>query len=169
MPAVPPVGNADDAWSNGGAIKVTPLYSMAAASSTQKRVAVPHGGAMVEFTNGDMFGTPVDVRVNTVNCKGVMGAGVALAFKNRYPDMFKDYQSACKRGLVRPGRLHIWKSQVGDWVINFPTKRDWRDPSRYEDIGAGLEALRNYLSEQGSISVALPALGCGNGGLGQAL
>ncbi len=123
------------------------------------------GEAMIEFTSGDMFQVPADVRVNTVNCKGVMGAGVALAFKNRYPEMFKDYQTACRDGRVRPGALHVWKSLTGDWVINFPTKRDWRDPSNYEDIRAGLEALRKYLLEHGKVSVALPALGCGNGGL----
>ena len=120
---------------------------------------------MVEFTKGDMFEVAVDARVNTVNCVGVMGTGIALAFKNRYPDMFKDYQSACREGLVRPGSLHVWKSLAGDWVINFPTKRDWRDPSRYEDILSGLEALRRYLTEQGPVSVAIPALGCGHGGL----
>jgi len=120
---------------------------------------------MVKFTKGDMFEAAVDVRVNTVNCVGVMGAGVALAFKNRYPDMFKDYQNACRDGRVRPGTVHVWKSLMGDWVINFPTKRDWRDNSRYEDIQSGLDALRNYLGEQGNISVALPALGCGHGGL----
>ncbi len=120
---------------------------------------------MVEFTKGDMFEIAVDARVNTVNCMGVMGTGIALAFKNRYPDMFKDYQSACREGLVRPGNLHVWKSLTGDWVINFPTKRDWRDPSRYEDILSGLEALRTYLRECGPISVALPSLGCGHGGL----
>ncbi len=120
---------------------------------------------MIEFTEGDLFEVPVDVRVNTVNCVGVMGTGMALAFKNRYPDMFKDYQNACRVGSVRPGNLHVWKSLMGDWVINFPTKRDWRNPSRYEDILSGLEALRNYLRERGPISVALPALGCGHGGL----
>jgi O-acetyl-ADP-ribose deacetylase (regulator of RNase III) len=120
---------------------------------------------MIEFTKGNMFNVPVDARVNTVNCVGVMGTGVALAFKTRYPDMFKDYERACRDGRVRPGTLHIWKSLTGDWVINFPTKRDWQDPSRYEDVLSGLEALRIYLSRQGSISVALPALGCGHGGL----
>jgi O-acetyl-ADP-ribose deacetylase (regulator of RNase III) len=119
---------------------------------------------MVEFTKGNLFELPVDARVNTVNCQGVMGAGMALAFKNRYPEMFKDYERACRRGEVRPGNLHVWRV-AGDWIINFPTKRDWREPSRYEDIGSGLEALRSYLGEQGHISVALPALGCGHGGL----
>lgn len=120
---------------------------------------------MIEFTKGDMFGVPVDVRVNTVNCVGVMGAGVALAFKNRYPEMFKDYQNACREGKMRPGNVHVWQNLTGEWVINFPTKRDWRDPSRYDDIRSGLEDLRSYLQEQGPISVALPALGCGHGGL----
>ena len=120
---------------------------------------------MIEFTKGDMFDISVDARVNTVNCVGVMGTGVALAFKKRYPEMFKDYENACREGRVRPGALHVWKSLTGDWVINFPTKRDWRDPSRYEDISSGLDALRIYLREQGPISVALPALGCGHGGL----
>lgn len=120
---------------------------------------------MLEFTKGDIFDIAVDIRVNTVNCVGAMGAGVALAFKQRYPAMFKDYQAACKAGLVRPGKMHIWKPLDGDWIINFPTKRDWRESSRYEDIDAGLDDLKNYLISVGSVSVALPALGCGNGGL----
>lgn len=120
---------------------------------------------MLEFTQGDMFEAPADIRVNTVNCVGVMGAGVALAFKQRYPQMFKDYQRACKDGRVRPGRMHVWKSLEGDWIVNFPTKRDWRDPSRYEDIDTGLDDLRAYLDGVGPVTVALPALGCGHGGL----
>lgn len=120
---------------------------------------------MLEFVKGDLFEIPADIRVNTVNCVGVMGAGVALAFKQRYPDMFKAYQRDCKDGRVTPGKMHIWKSLSGDWIINFPTKRDWREPSRYEDIEAGLDDLRIYLDEVGPLTIALPALGCGNGGL----
>lgn len=120
---------------------------------------------MLEFVRGDIFDVPADIRVNTVNCVGVMGAGVALAFKQRYPDMFKDYKRDCKDGLVKPGMMHVWKSLSGDWIINFPTKRDWRDPSRYEDIEAGLNDLRHYLDRVGPVTVALPALGCGHGGL----
>ncbi|MBY5780157.1 macro domain-containing protein [Rhizobium leguminosarum] len=120
---------------------------------------------MLEFVKGDIFDIPVDIRVNTVNCVGVMGAGVALAFKQRYPDMFKDYRDDCKHGHVRPGTMHVWKSLSGEWVVNFPTKRDWREPSRYEDIDAGLDDLRGYLDSVGPVTVALPALGCGNGGL----
>lgn len=128
-------------------------------------VEICEGETMIEFTSGDMFEKPVDIRVNTVNCKGVMGAGVALAFKNRYPDMFKDYKKACHDGIVRPGSMYVWKNLLGDWIINFPTKRDWREPSRYDDILAGLEDLRSYLKGLGPVSVALPALGCGHGGL----
>ena len=120
---------------------------------------------MLEFVHGDMFETPVDIRVNTVNCVGVMGAGVALAFKQRYPEMFRDYQRDCKEGRVKPGAMHVWRSLSGDWVVNFPTKRDWREPSRYEDINSGLDDLRRYLDEVGPVRIALPALGCGNGGL----
>jgi len=120
---------------------------------------------MIEFVQGDIFDKEVDIRINTVNCVGVMGAGVALAFKQRYPEMFKDYQSACKSGLVRPGVMHIWRSLEGDWIINFPTKRDWKEPSRYEDIDSGLDDLRQYLNSIGPVTVALPALGCGHGGL----
>jgi O-acetyl-ADP-ribose deacetylase (regulator of RNase III) len=120
---------------------------------------------MINFVHGDMFATPADIRVNTVNCVGVMGAGMALAFKQRYPEMFKDYKRACDEGEVRPGKLHVWRSLAGEWVINFPTKRDWRDPSRYEYITEGLDALRAYLEPLGCVSVAIPALGCGHGGL----
>jgi O-acetyl-ADP-ribose deacetylase (regulator of RNase III) len=120
---------------------------------------------MLEFTQGDIFDADADIRVNTVNCVGVMGAGVALAFKQRYPEMFKEYQRECKDGRVKPGRMHVWKSLSGDCIVNFPTKRDWREPSRYEDIDAGLDDLRGYLDTVGPLKVTLPALGCGHGGL----
>jgi adenine-specific DNA methylase/O-acetyl-ADP-ribose deacetylase (regulator of RNase III) len=112
-----------------------------------------------------MLETPADIRVNTVNCVGVMGAGVALAFKNNYPEMYKDYQKACKDGKVIPGKLHIWKNLSGEWIINFPTKRHYKEPSRYEDIEDGLIALHDYILDKGKVRVALPALGCGHGGL----
>jgi O-acetyl-ADP-ribose deacetylase (regulator of RNase III) len=120
---------------------------------------------MLEFVKGDMFDVHADVRVNTVNCVGVMGAGVALAFKQRYPDMFKEYQRDCRDDRVKPGTMNVWKSLTGDWVINFPTKRHWRNSSRYEDIDAGLDDLRSYLDSAGPVTVTLPALGCGHGGL----
>jgi putative DNA methylase len=120
---------------------------------------------MIQFTKGDLFERPADIRVNTVNCVGVMGAGVALAFKTRYPDMFRDYKKACARGDVQPGKLHIWRGLTGEQIVNFPTKRHWREKSRYEDIQSGLIALRDYLAKQGAVTVSLPALGCGHGGL----
>lgn len=119
---------------------------------------------MIRFTQGDMFETPADIRVNTVNCVGVMGAGVALAFKERLPEMFREYKKECSAERIRPGKLHVWRS-LSDWVINFPTKRHWREDSRYEDIESGLVALREYLQPLGPVKLALPALGCGHGGL----
>jgi len=120
---------------------------------------------MLHFTSGDMFELPVDIRVNTVNCVGVMGAGVALAFKTRHPAMFRSYKKACDAGEIRPGALNIWHT-LSEWVINFPTKRHWRENSKYEDIEDGLKALRTYLDSIGrAVRVALPALGCGHGGL----
>jgi len=112
-----------------------------------------------------MFETPADIRINTVNCVGVMGAGLALAFKTKHPEMFRDYQRACKAGEVKPGKLHVWNELYGVCIINFPTKRHWREPSRYEDIESGLIALRRYLADQGKLKVLLPAVGCGHGGL----
>lgn len=120
---------------------------------------------MLTFTKGDMFKVSVDIRVNTINCVGVMGAGIALTFKKRYPDMFNEYKRECNLGLVHPGQLYIWKPSANDWIINFPTKRHWRQPSRYEDIESGLVALHTYLAPLGNVRVALPALGCGHGGL----
>lgn len=120
---------------------------------------------MIHFTKGDMFDVEVDIRVNTVNCKGVMGAGVALAFKNRYPDMFLEYRNACLAEEIKPGQMYIWRGAPNNWVINFPTKRHWREKSRYEDIASGLSSLHDYLKNFPGVKVALPALGCGNGGL----
>lgn len=120
---------------------------------------------MIEFIRGDLFEQPAQIRINTVNCVGVMGAGVALAFKQRYPEMYRDYVRACRRGDIRPGEIHVWRPLGEDWIINFPTKRDWREPSRIDDIGAGLDALKRYLQPLGPVTVALPALGCGHGGL----
>jgi O-acetyl-ADP-ribose deacetylase (regulator of RNase III) len=119
---------------------------------------------MLTFVRGDMFEAQVDIRVNTVNCVGVMGAGVALAFKTRYPEMFRAYKRACDAGELKSGQLHVWKT-LNEWIVNFPTKRHWREGSRYEDIESGLTALRDYLATQGTVRVALPALGCGHGGL----
>lgn len=120
---------------------------------------------MLKFVSGDLFDYDASVRINTVNCVGVMGKGVALAYKNRYPAMFKEYKAACDDGDVQPGQLHIWKSDDGTVVVNFPTKRHWRQKSLIKDVESGLKALREFLLQQGDVRVTLPALGCGHGGL----
>lgn len=120
---------------------------------------------MIHYVSGNCFDRAADVRVNTVNCVGVMGKGIALEFKKRYQAMFADYARACRRGEVVPGKLHTYRVAVNYLIVNFPTKRHWRDLSRYEDIDAGLDALRDLLAPLGRVHVTLPALGCGNGGL----
>lgn len=120
---------------------------------------------MIRFVSGDMFEQEFDIRVNTVNCVGVMGAGVAIAFKERYPEMFREYKRECDAGRLQPGKLHVWETLHGDCIVNLPTKRHWRDRSRYEDIEAGLKALHKYLAPLGDVAIAVPALGCGHGGL----
>lgn len=123
---------------------------------------------MIKFTNGNMFDITADIRVNTVNCVGVMGAGVALAFKNKYPEMFKEYQKECKKGTIRPGSPHVWKDKdLYDCVtiVNFPTKDHWKEPSEYSYIQDGLKWLRKFLNDYKNKTVTLPALGCGHGGL----
>lgn len=120
---------------------------------------------MLHFTSGDMFELDVDIRVNTVNCVGVMGAGVALAFKTRYPEMFREYKKVCDANELKPGALNVWRT-LTEWIVNFPTKRHWRENSKYEDLEDGLRAFRRYLEGVGRpVRVALPALGCGHGGL----
>ncbi len=119
---------------------------------------------MIHLTTGNMFETEARFRVNTVNCVGVMGIGVALAFKKRHPDMFDAYRRRCALGLMRPGVVWPWETLL-ETVINFPTKRHWRDKSRYEDIRSGLCSLRSYLEKFPGKRVTVPALGCGHGGL----
>jgi O-acetyl-ADP-ribose deacetylase (regulator of RNase III) len=119
---------------------------------------------MLRFIKGDLFKSEAQTLVNTVNCVGFMGKGVALEFKTRYPNMFKDYKDRCSRGQVRPGILMIYK-ETTPWVLNFPTKRHWKGKSIIDDIEAGLSALVNNYKEWGIKSLAMPALGCGYGGL----
>ena len=124
---------------------------------------------MIRLVHGNMFDCQADALVNTVNCVGVMGAGVALQFKNRYPDMFQDYVRRCRGGLVRPGQPYEWRGQdlfgPTPIIINFPTKDNWRHPSEYEWVSSGLAWLREYLLDSPGVSIAIPAVGCGLGGL----
>ncbi|UJJ59716.1 type II toxin-antitoxin system antitoxin DNA ADP-ribosyl glycohydrolase DarG [Rhodanobacter denitrificans] len=114
---------------------------------------------------GDLFTSQARVLVNTVNCVGVMGKGIAQEFRKRYPAMFKDYASRCKDGRVRIGEPYLYRDTAGAWVLNFPTKRHWRSPSRIAGIEAGLDYLAAHLDKWDIRSIALPPLGCGNGGL----
>jgi len=117
---------------------------------------------------GNLLTQDVDALVNTVNTQGIMCKGIALQFKRAWPAMFKDYESACKRGEVAPGRMHIWEtgSLAGPrYIVNFPTKRHWRDRSRLDDIEIGLQDLARVIRNLGVTSIAIPPLDCGNGGL----
>jgi O-acetyl-ADP-ribose deacetylase (regulator of RNase III) len=123
---------------------------------------------MIEFTSGDILKDDSDALVNTVNCVGIMGRGIALQFKNAWPENFKEYEAACKREEVQPGRMFVY--EVGQltaprFIINFPTKRHWRGKSRIEDIESGLEALVGEIRRRRIRSVAVPPLGSGLGGL----
>ena len=124
---------------------------------------------MLEFVKGDFFDFDADIRINTVNCVGVMGAGVALAFKKKYPEMFKEYARQCKEKEIAPGKPTVWKQgdmfSKGIEIINFPTKNHWRNPSEYEYVEDGLIWLSNYLKNKEGLTITLPALGCGHGGL----
>lgn len=120
--------------------------------------------SFVKLTKGDVLRSQSRAIVNTVNCTGVMGKGVALAFKRKYPDMYHDYVARCNNKEVKVGEPYPYK--VDDHiVVNFPTKQHWRSVSRLSDIEAGLRHLRAHLGEWGITSIALPPLGCGNGQL----
>lgn len=116
----------------------------------------------MKYSKGDIFDSGCEALVNAVNCIGVMGKGLAFQFKKRYPEMFQDYQKACRDGL-RPGQMHIWENE-GKYIINFPTKDDL-SPSKLEYIRSGLIALAEVIKEKEIKSIAIPALGCGLGGL----
>jgi len=115
-----------------------------------------------------MFEIDADILINTVNCVGVMGCGVALAFKNKYPEMFQSYRRICKRktNTLLPGMIHEYKTQDDKTVLNFATKNHWKNPSEYSYVESGLKRLQSWLSGcKSGTTVALPALGCGHGGL----
>jgi len=114
---------------------------------------------------GDLFASRTQALVNTVNCVGVMGKGVALEFRQRFPEMFKDYADRCEHKAVRLGEPYLYRDPSGVLIVNFPTKDHWRSPSRLQDIESGLDYLVAHAAEWGIPSIALPPLGCGNGGL----
>ncbi len=123
---------------------------------------------MIRYKQGDLLVEDSEALVNSVNCVGVMGRGVALQFKETFPENFKAYVAACNRGDVQPGRMFVFETGLltnPRYIINFPTKRHWRGKSRIEDIEAGLDALVAEIRARGIRSIALPPLGSGLGGL----
>lgn len=122
----------------------------------------------MEFTTGNVLSADVEAIVNTVNCVGFMGRGIAAQFKRSHPENFRAYEAACKRGEVVPGRMFIFATgrlTNPRWIVNFPTKRHWRGKSRMEDIESGLTDLVAEVLSRKITSIAIPPLGCGLGGL----
>lgn len=119
---------------------------------------------MLTYVRTSLFESPAQTLVNTVNVVGVMGKGIALQFKDRYPDMFKAYKKLCDNQSLGIGKLHLWRA-TDHWVLNFPTKTTWRQPSKIEYIEAGLETFQRAYKQMGISSVSFPPLGCGNGNL----
>src|ERR1039458_8291326 len=113
---------------------------------------------MIEFLSGDILKDESEALVNTVNCVGVMGRGIALQFKDAYPENFKEYAAACNRNEVQPGQMFVYetgKLTPPRFIINFPTKRHWRGKSRIQDIESGLKALTEVLRSKQIRSVAI--------------
>lgn len=119
---------------------------------------------MITYVRTSIFESNAQVLVNTVNTVGVMGKGLALKFKQLYPDMFSSYQKYCENGLLNIGKLQLFKTS-NKWILNFPTKHEWRKPSRLEYIEAGLQKFVDHYQRLGIRSISFPMLGCGNGGL----
>ena len=119
---------------------------------------------MILYVQGDLFQSPAQVLVNTVNTVGVMGKGVALQFKRHFPEMYAKYRDLCEKGDFNIGSLWLYKTP-NKWVLNFPTKRHWRQPSKLEYVESGIEKFVETYSRLGIHSIAFPPLGCGNGQL----
>lgn len=129
---------------------------------------IARGRLMIKLKHGDVLQADAEALVNTVNCVGVMGRGIALQFRKTFPENFKAYEAACKRDAMSVGKVLFYdlsRFENPRYVINFPTKRHWRGKSRLEDIEAGLKDLVDVVRERGIRSVAIPPLGCGLGGL----
>ncbi len=122
---------------------------------------------MIELGVGNLLECEAEALVNTVNCVGVMGKGIALQFKRAFPENFRRYAQACRQGLVQPGKMFVVETDLipPRYIINFPTKTHWKAKSHLKDIQAGLDSLIAEIQERGIGSIAVPPLGCGNGGL----
>ncbi len=119
---------------------------------------------MITYVIGDLFHSPAKVLVNTVNVVGVMGKGIAKDFKTIFPEMFQEYQKLCEKKKIDVGKLHLWRGPH-KWVLNFPTKKHWRHPSKPEYIEAGLKTFVAGYGRNSISSIAFPQLGCGHGEL----
>ncbi len=122
----------------------------------------------IVYVSGNILEATTEAVINPVNCVGVMGAGLAKQFRDKYPNMFRDYKDICRCGELVPGRLHIFDREVFAppfFIINFPTKKDWREPSELEYIETGLVMLVRVLGRLNVKSISIPKLGCGLGGL----
>jgi O-acetyl-ADP-ribose deacetylase (regulator of RNase III) len=119
---------------------------------------------MLIYRRTSLLESPAQTLVNTVNCVGVMGKGLAQAFKDREPAMFLAYKKVCEQGLLEPGKLWLWRG-AGSWTLNFPTKKHWRNSSKLDWIESGLKKFASAYEAQGIKEISFPRLGCGNGGL----
>lgn len=119
---------------------------------------------MIEYIEGNIFDSPAQVIVNTVNTVGVMGKGLALSFKQRYPDMFESYKTVCEKHQLTIGKLMLYY-KPDHWILLFPTKENWRNPSKLEYIEKGLLKFVQTYAQKNINSIAFPRLGCGNGEL----
>lgn len=120
---------------------------------------------MIKYFEGTVFNAPVKTYVNAVNCIGVMGAGIALEFKLRYPEMYDDYVNRCNNGGVVVGRPYIYEYSNDIWIMNFPTKNHWKYPSKIEWIEKGLKYFKENYKKRNIESIAFPKLGAANGKL----
>lgn len=119
---------------------------------------------MLTVLRGDLFQSDAQTIVNTINCVGAMGKGIALEYKKKYPEMYVKYVSLCKNKQISIGKLWLYKTDT-KWILNFPTKDDWRNPSKIEYLVLGLEKFVSTYKEKGITSIAFPLLGANNGGL----
>ena len=127
---------------------------------------------MIEYQTGDILEADAQALVNSVNCMGVMGKGIALQFKQKFPQNFRRYEKVCKNDALKPGRVFVYdrgalftSDQAQRYIVNFPTKTHWRLPSEIEYIEEGMRSLVDEIQQRDITSVAIPPLGCGNGGL----
>lgn len=123
----------------------------------------------LHYTGGDLLNSPCRVLVNAVNCVGVAGAGLAKQFQDRWPEQVAEYRNFCRAGKMQPGVVHEAPLPDGRRILSVPTKRHWRNRSTLPDVTLGIRAMARWCRETEVASIAVPALGCGLGGLPKSL